>query len=153
MIRYAHTNIGAHDVERLAAFYKDVFGCALLSPLKVMTGEVLSKGSGIPDATLRGIWLEMPGFEENAPALELFQYADMKDQPIQHVNGPGLNHIAFEVSDIAAATEAVLAAGGSRQGAIVDYESSGGTVTFVFLRDPEGNIIELLQADDTVGND
>ena len=145
MIRYTHTNIVARDVERLANFYKQIFGCVVTSPSQVMTGDALSKGSGIPNVEVRGIWLQMPGFEENAPTLELFQYTDTENRSSPRLNEPGYSHIAFDVSDIAATADAVLAAGGSRLGSIADYEDPSGIVTFVFLRDPEGNIVELIQ--------
>ena len=50
------------------------------------------------------------------------------------------------MSDIAATTDAVLAAIGSSLGSIADLDDPSGTVTFGYLRDPEGNIVELMQS-------
>jgi len=60
------------------------------------------------------------------------------------LNRPGLAHLAFEVDDVEAARDAVLAAGGGRFGDLVTAEIAGaGRITFIYLTDPEGNIIEL----------
>lgn len=153
MIRYTHTSMVARDVERLADFYTEVFGCVRLSPPQDMVGEALSRGSGLADAEGRGLWLRLPGYGENGPILELFQYAQTQDRPSSRTNEPGYNHNSRDVSDIAATTEAVLAAGGSRLGEIADLEDENGIVTFVYMRDPEGNIVELMRSRDRTGAD
>jgi catechol 2,3-dioxygenase-like lactoylglutathione lyase family enzyme len=59
-------------------------------------------------------------------------------------NRPGFGHVAFEVQDVAAAFSEVLAAGGSPLGEPVVVQVSGaGTINFAYVRDPEGNVIEL----------
>ncbi|MDY0041683.1 MAG: VOC family protein, partial [Desulforhabdus sp.] len=59
-------------------------------------------------------------------------------------NRPGFAHIAFAVEDVAAALDAVKAAGGGAIGEIASLEIPGaGIVTIVYATDPEGNIIEL----------
>jgi glyoxylase I family protein len=48
------------------------------------------------------------------------------------------------VEDVEAACEAVLAAGGGTVGQVVSLRiPDAGTVTFAYVTDPEGNIIEL----------
>ena len=60
------------------------------------------------------------------------------------INRPGFAHLAFEVEDVAAARDEVLAAGGGEYGALTVFETSDGKkVTMIYLTDPEGNIIEL----------
>ena len=52
--------------------------------------------------------------------------------------------MAFEVDDVDAARDEVLAAGGGCVGDLVTAEiANAGTITFVYVTDPEGNIIEL----------
>jgi predicted enzyme related to lactoylglutathione lyase len=56
----------------------------------------------------------------------------------------GFGHIAFAVADVAAARDAVLAAGGAAVGTVEVVTIPGaGTITWTYVRDPEGNIIEL----------
>lgn len=59
-----------------------------------------------------------------------------RPKPIALVSG----HIAFVVEDVAKAHHAILAAGGTALGTI---EKGVGTITVVYVRDPEGNIVEL----------
>lgn len=59
-------------------------------------------------------------------------------------NRPGYGHLAFEVASVAGAREQILAAGGSPVGEIVTLaRGNGAKVTWCYVTDPEGNIIEL----------
>ena len=63
-------------------------------------------------------------------------------------NRVGFGHIAFAVDDVAGTRDAVLAAGGSQVGTIESVAIEGaGTITWTYVRDPEGNIIELQRRD------
>jgi glyoxylase I family protein len=60
------------------------------------------------------------------------------------VNRPGFGHIAFSVDDVEAAQKLVLQAGGGAVGEIVTLQvETGAKVTWCYVTDPEGNIIEL----------
>lgn len=98
----------------------------------------------MPDASLRGIHLRLPGFGPDGPTLEIFQYGkNLSDQP-RAVNRPGYCHIAFEVDDVASARNEVLAGGGSAVGDVVKLTTSDGRrVSWCYVADIEGNIIEL----------
>jgi catechol 2,3-dioxygenase-like lactoylglutathione lyase family enzyme len=90
------------------------------------------------------VHLRLPGYGEQGPTLEIFQYNHQQERPATAINRPGFAHIAFAVDDVDAARDAVLAAGGGTVGQVVSVDVPGaGTVTFVYLTDPEGNIIEL----------
>ena len=60
------------------------------------------------------------------------------------MNRPGFGHIAFSVEDVAGARATVLAAGGKSVGEVVTVTLPGGArVTWCYVTDPEGNVIEL----------
>ena len=142
--RYVHTNLIAQDWKRLAQFYEQVFGCTPVPPERKLAGQWLEDGTGVPGAEIRGIHMRLPGYGDKGPTLELFQYNHQEQRPETAINRPGFAHIAFAVDDVEAAKEAVLAAGGGTVGQVVSLEVPGaGTVTFVYLTDPEGNILEL----------
>ncbi len=142
--RFAHVNIVAEDWRRLANFYEQVLGCVRVPPQRDLKGRWLEEGTGIPRAEIQGMHLRLPGYGENGPTLEIFQYSQEADRPDSALNRPGLAHIAFAVDDVEAARDAVLAAGGSTVGKIVSLPVRGaGRVTFAYVTDPEGNIIEL----------
>jgi catechol 2,3-dioxygenase-like lactoylglutathione lyase family enzyme len=60
------------------------------------------------------------------------------------VNRPGFGHIAFEVGSVEDARREMLAAGGGPVGEVVTLTTATGRrVTWCYITDPEGNIIEL----------
>ena len=142
--RYAHTNLIAQDWHTLADFYQRVFGCTPVPPERDLSGPNLEAGTGVPNAHLRGIHLRLPGYGDTGPTLEIFNYTTLEDRTATAVNRPGFAHIAFAVDDVQAAREAVLAAGGRAVGDVVTTSiATGAKVTWCYVTDPEGNIIEL----------
>lgn len=142
--RFVHTNLVARNWERLARFYEQVFGCAPVPPERDLSGQWLDEATGLPDAHIQGIHLRLPGYGDGGPTLEVFQYAKELGPFTPAANRPGFGHIAFAVKDIEAARQAVLAAGGGELGKVVSVEVAGaGAITFAYLTDPEGNIVEV----------
>ena len=93
---------------------------------------------------MEGEHLRLPGLGSNGPTLEIFQYTELADVDSKAVNRPGFAHIAFLVGDVHAAREEVFANGGQPIGEIVTLETSNGArVTWCYVSDPEGNVIEL----------
>jgi glyoxylase I family protein len=140
---YAHTNLVARDWRVLAAFYQTVFGCTPIPPERDLAGDALERGTRVPAARLRGAHLRLPGHGDAGPTLEIFTYHLLTDAPPAAANRPGFGHIAFAVPDVAAAQAAVIAAGGSAFGEIVTTPAGDRTVTWCYVRDPEGNLVEL----------
>ncbi|TFH09725.1 MAG: VOC family protein [Candidatus Atribacteria bacterium] len=142
--RYAHTNLIASDWQRLARFYQDVFGCEPVPPERDLSGHWLDKATGIGDAHIKGVHLRLPGYGDSGPTLEIFQYDDMPKRPSICPNTPGFTHIAFAVEDVAAIAQSILQHGGSIIGDLTVLEIPGaGVLTFQYLADPEGNILEV----------
>jgi predicted enzyme related to lactoylglutathione lyase len=142
--RYAHTNLTARDWRVLVRFYRDVFGCTPRPPERDLAGPWLDELTALPGAHLKGTHLGLPGFGDGGPTLEIFSYDKMTARALPVVNEPGFGHIAFQVDDVAAAADAVKAAGGGMVGRVVTTEVEGvGRLTVAYARDPEGNIVEL----------
>jgi predicted enzyme related to lactoylglutathione lyase len=142
--RYVHTNLIAEDWRSLANFYQQYFGCIPVPPERDFQGEKLERGTGISDAHLRGVHLKLPGYGDDGPTLEIFNYNILEDRGRTGVNRPGFGHIAFSVDDVAAAQGTILQAGGRAVGEIVTLQvATGANVTWCYVTDPEGNIIEL----------
>lgn len=143
-VRYAHTSIVARDWRRLADFYQTVFDCVFVPPARDYAGHDLERGTAVPGATLRGAHFRLPGHGSDGPTLEIYQYGEMPERPEPVANRPGLAHIAFAVTDVEQALATVLARGGSRIGDVVTLTTTDGRrVTWCYLADPEGNLIEL----------
>ncbi len=141
--KYGHTNLIARDWRSLASFYERVFGCTPVPPERNLSGEAIELGSRVPGGALKGVHLRLPGYGADGPTLEIFTYNILAEGQPAAANRPGYGHIAFSVADVAAAKAAVLAAGGSEFGEIVTTPAGNRTVTWTYVRDPEGNLVEL----------
>ncbi len=142
--KYVHTNLIAEDWRSLANFYRQLFGCLPVPPERDFQGAQLEAGTGLPGAHLRGVHLRLPGYGDDGPTLEIFNYNLLESRGKTAVNRPGFGHIAFSVDDVAMAQQAVLQAGGQAVGEIVTLQTAtGAKVTWCYVTDPEGNIIEL----------
>jgi glyoxylase I family protein len=112
-----HLALGAHDVEAVAAFYRDVLNLA----------EITRHWSG--EGQLRSIWLDLEG-----PVLMV----ERTSQPHREVDGVGSGPFLIAVVIEAARREwwcARLAAAG--------HPVEDQTSFTVYTRDPEGNRVAL----------
>lgn len=141
--RFAHTNLIARDWRALARFYEQVFGCVPVPPERDFRGADLDRGTGLQGAHLTGVHLRLPGHGANGPTLEIFHYDALAGSEAAAVNRPGFAHIAFEVDDVEAARTLVLASGGRAVGEVVTLPVGTRRVTWCYVTDPEGNIVEL----------
>ena len=142
--KYVHTNLIARDWQKLSAFYQKIFGMNPVPPERHYKGGDLERGTGIKGSELHGVHLRMPGYDDKGPTLEIYTYSVEEEGKVPAVNRPGFGHIAFEVDDVEKAREIVLQAGGKAVGEVVTLQTSTGSkVTWCYVTDPEGNIIEL----------
>ncbi|MGD0036470.1 MAG: VOC family protein [Bacteroidota bacterium] len=142
--KYVHTNLITRDWQKLSLFYQEVFGFKPVPPERHYKGADLERGTGVKGSELHGIHLRMPGYDDNGPTLEIYSYTIPEEGPVPAVNRPGFGHIALSVSDVKNVREIVLQAGGKAIGEIVTlHTSTGAKVTWCYVTDPEGNIIEL----------
>ena len=143
-IKFVHTNLVARDWRRLSLFYQEVFGMKPVLPERDLSGQWLDKATAIENARIRGVHLRFPGPWESGPTLEIFQYDTMPKHPAVDPNTPGFSHIAFAVDNVAESAQMVFNKGGTAVGELTTREFPGvGFLTFQYVKDPEGNIIEL----------
>lgn len=143
-IKYVHTNIIASDWKKLAEFYINVFNCTPIYPERKINGKWLEKGTGVSKAELEGIHLILPGYAKEEPTLEIFQYNNILEKVKPSSNRAGIRHIAFHVDNVSHFVELVINNGGKCIGEIVTTEiNKFRTLTFAYVTDPEGNIIEI----------
>jgi len=142
--RYTHTNLIARDWRALAGFYESVFGCVRVPPERNYSGPTLEAGTGVPDSTLSGVHLRLPGYGSDGPTLEIYSYSRLAEGPSPAVNRPGFANLAFVVASVEEARREVLAAGCKAVGEVVTLTTAAGArVTWCYVTDPEGNIVEL----------
>ena len=142
--RYVHTNLVARDWRRLATFYVTVFGCEIAGPQRDLSGTWLESLTRLATARVSGVHLRLPGHGEDGPTLELFSYAEVQETPAPVPNRVGFGHIAFLVDDVPSVVETVVDNGGEVLGGPVGTNVAElGELEVAYVRDPEGNIIEL----------
>lgn len=142
--KYVHTNLISENWRSLAEFYRKVFGCEIVGPERDLKGREVDEGTDIKGVQLKGVHLKLPGYGDDGPTLEIFTYLPQERPYDKKVNRPGFGHIAFLVENVNEARKEILSAGGSPVGEIVTVQISEGiNITWCYVTDPEGNIIEL----------
>ncbi len=144
MTKYVHTNIISDDWKKLAQFYIDVFDCKPVYPERDLSGDWIEKATAVKGAHFKGIHLALPGYEDRLPTLEIFQYEKNEERLPSVLNRKGFGHLAFLVDDVSGMLKKLLEHGGSQVGELVAHEVQGvGILTFVYAKDPDGNVVEL----------
>ena len=144
-MKYVHTNIVARGWKKLTQFYIDVFDCVPVPPERDLSGEWLDIGTGLKEVHLQGMHLRLPGCGDEGPTLEIYSYAKSEERQGEILaNRIGFGHIAFRVENVYEVYEKAIKCGGQKLGEISSHKVEGvGILTFVYLTDPEGNIIEI----------
>lgn len=145
-VKYVHTNLIAKDWKTLAKFYIEVFGCRPIYPERNLSGKWLDNLTLLEKARIKGIHLFLPGYK-NGPTLEIFEYipSNTFKGKQQFLNMPGFGHIAFHVENIELLLNKILKHGGQLFSKIVQkkYVELNSYLTITYVKDPEGNFIEL----------
>ena len=141
-MRFDQVKILARDPEALASFYQGALDCEIVVPLQDIDDDAVPRAVGVPDADVKLTVLRLPGRGEHGPVLELYSVSG--ERPKDWHYQPGQGQLAFEVEDLETAMGRVGGAGGNKLGDVVEWQApSGATARFVYMRDPEGNIIDL----------
>lgn len=144
-----HTSMVARDLDRVASFYTGVLGAQLLKLIDIDTPD-FGRGVGLPGASARIAHLLLAG---GALVLEIIQYRDpvAAAQEAGAANVPGFRHLAFQVDDMSAAFRRVgeLGVATESEKPVTVTTTSAQGIQFLYIRDPEGNLIELIQLPQT----
>ena len=143
---FSHFAIHVSNLERSLEFYVGQLGLDVLTEF-VEDGETTREVIGYPEAVLNLAMLRLPG---NQAIMEVIEVQNVSGTPIdtQQAN-PGTCHMAFYVDDLDATWEKLEAFGtelvSTRIVNLSDGPLDGGKA--VYLKDPDGILVELLQAD------
>ena len=141
-IRYAHTEVNCKDLKKMTAFYEKVFGLKFIPSVDdEAKGEWFQKMTGLEDAHIYTRHM----LSEDGTELEFFQWEFPAEEQEALIHRPGLGHLAFHVDDMEGTAAAVVEAGGSMYGEIVEIPLPDATLSLCYVRDPEGNCIELMK--------
>ncbi|MFC7205304.1 VOC family protein [Haloferax namakaokahaiae] len=131
-----HVGLTVSDRTDSLKFYRDILDFEVVNELS-FEGGAFGTAVGVPDASAEFSVLDAGEFR-----LELIEYQD----PISHaehprLNQPGTNHLGITVEDL----DAFLANVPSNVPQLSEPQVTPTGNCIVFLRDPDGNLIELLE--------
>lgn len=132
---FNHVGLCVADLARSQRFYEEAFGFTVLRHME------------IPDAPAdrllqvsTPLGLSVTYLQRDGLVLELLHYRRDGNPPARArvLNEPGLTHLSLTVDDLAAACASVQEQGG-------EVLSATDVVAAVFVRDPDGQLIELMK--------
>ena len=135
--RVDHTSFTVADLDRSAEFYRR-FGYTDVKRY-VSAGPEVDRGAGTDQADMELLWLARP---EGGPMLELIRYVEQPAGRSAHNSKVGAAHICFVLDDVFGA-HAELSQAGATFLSEPNEDQFG--VRWVYLRDPDGNAVELIQ--------
>lgn len=131
-----HVGLTVADLDRAVEFYEGVFDLPVSSRFTV-SGEAFSTAVGVDDATGRFAHLDADGSR-----LELVEY-DPGGEPVRadRVNRPGAKHVGLEVDDLDEFYRRLPAAVPT----LSEPRTTESGTRILFVRDPEDNLVEVLE--------
>ena len=132
-----HVGTTVSDLDRAVDFYTDVFDLEVLNRFTA-SGENFATGVGVPGATGQFAHLDGDGV-----VVELVEYDPEGDEAgAESVNDTGAKHLAFGVDDVEGFYESLP----EDVETVSEPQTSSTGTTILFVRDPDGNLIEILDA-------
>lgn len=132
-----HFGVTVSDLNRAVAFYRDVFGLDVLSRFSV-GGEAFSTGVGVDGAT--GDFAHLDAGDVRVELVAYEPTGDAHDP--NRLNQPGATHLGLSVDDL----DAFYAELPEHVETLSEPQTTESGTRILFVRDPEGNLVEVLEA-------
>ena len=139
-----HTGYTVSDLDRSLVFYRDILGCEVIATQEKQ-GGYLAEIVGYPGAHVRMAHLRAGGGEH---VIELFEYLSPLGQRVEiEPRNIGASHLCFLVDDLQAVYEQLVEQGvTSFVSPPIEVDTGINTGGFgIYLRDPDGIIVEIFQ--------
>ncbi len=131
-----HIGITVRDLDRAVEFYTSVFDCSVLATFGV-AGEAFETGVDIDAASAQFAHLDV-----GSVRLELVAYEPTgEDSETPKLNDQGATHLGLEVQDL----ERFYAELPADVETLSPPQTTETGTNILFVRDPEGNLIEVLE--------
>jgi catechol 2,3-dioxygenase-like lactoylglutathione lyase family enzyme len=138
--RMRHIGVGVRDLEKMVAFYRDYLGFEVVRRMEE-SGPFLDGLQALKDVKVTTVKMAPPGDTVQIEFLKFHVHASDNAPP--SVNDNGVTHIALTVDDVDAIYGQLTALGLKFNAA--PAVSPDGKAKVTFGRDPEGNLLELVQ--------
>jgi len=141
-VRISHVAIAVADLDASSRFYTEGLGFEA-GPTFQSGDEVAAVSEIEPPVRMMSRYFTKDGFRLELMAWET---PPVQGSASRYRNRRGLTHLSFEVDDIVATEACLLALGGvALPDARVRLDRQPAAISLVFLTDPDGTRIELLQ--------
>ena len=139
-----HISVTVSDLERSLAFYRDTLGLKEVERHR-LEGDTISKMAGKSQVVMQVVRLAAP--ETPSILLDLQQYlAPAGGVSTAKLGDAAHAHFCFGLPDVWAAYGELSAKGVEFVSEPVSFDLDWGIVHVVFMKDPDGFIIELVQS-------
>lgn len=142
-----HIGLTVRDLDRSVAFYRDVMGLTCRGEL-LMEGPEADAMFGRPNSRARVAYL-CGGRDVNSPPVELIQFTDQQpEEQRMDLFRTSISELCFVTDDIWREYERLAALGVEFLSPPQDFDFTAdgfGKSRAVYLRDPDGIILELMQ--------
>jgi len=139
-----HIAVTVTDMERSLAFYRDLLGLKEVET-HLLEGETISKMAGKPDVVMKVVRLAAP--DTPGILLDLQQYVKGGGALSTARLGDAAHaHFCFGLPDVWGAYRALKEQGVEFVSEPVTFDLGWGILHVVFMKDPDGFIIELVQS-------
>ncbi len=143
ILGFHHVAISTPNLDRLVAFYRDVVGFEPVFEMAWNTGNAaIDRMMALEGSAARVVMLRTGN-----SFLEIFEFSQPEPRPQigdRPVIDHGLTHICLAVDDAVAESARLEAAGLRLHTPATDFGAMAGT----YGRDPDGNVIEVLEVKD-----
>jgi catechol 2,3-dioxygenase-like lactoylglutathione lyase family enzyme len=135
-VRAHHFGVTVTDLEQAVEFYRDVLGLEVLDRFTV-SGDAFSDAVGVDGAT--GTFVHL---DADPARIELIEYEPRgADHTGGDVNQPGTKHLGLVTEDVDDVYESLPA----DVGTLSEPRTTETGARILFVRDPEGTLVELLE--------
>lgn len=145
LLKPLQMNLIVRDLDEMLDFYRNVLGFEVTVESE-FADEVFSQGAGLPDVSIKMAHLKLPGSDF---LVEMYQYNEVAERQsgISLLEYTGYRNLAFQVEDIELGYQELISQGVSFVTPPVSVKQTGyvAETRFCYFRDPEGNLIELIQ--------
>jgi len=131
-----HYAVTVADLDRAVAFYRDALGLDVLARFSV-GGEAFATGVDVAGATA-----DFAHLDAGDARIELVEYEPAREpRSDANLNHPGASHVGLAVEDL----DAAYASLPDDVVTLSEPQTTESGTRICFLRDPDGNPVELLE--------
>ena len=144
----SHIAICVADLEKSLEFYRDILGLTV----KLHTTQEMAHRPGAESAemyerprnsrTVANVWFDEPNSPQPFLVLTSHPGGQVGGEPIK-LDQRGISHISFEVENVQAYAQELIAKGVSLAGTLEDFTDASGRVRTIFVYDPDGILVQF----------